>query len=278
MTFADYITHYTETPGVTYMILVTLFIMIIIHLVTFLLTKATGGDYGLLVEKYYELIISITSMLFFIGCFFLVEHRYFDIGEDFYELWNKYNDFLLLLALFISVFLINFIDMFVIPLKLLYREEKATLRMMAMIYMLIIFAYIKFIYQNDNYDSIIVYFIIMVVGRFIYFDASLTDFLKAMKNLFLEMPMLLLGLATTAIVAWYGFGSEYLLKSNGVVLSLWIAHVLIVLEIAIIHLFLRRSLHKKKTNKFKQDIDGYYEGDDFEEDYFEGDDYSQYED
>lgn len=244
MSFAAYLQHYFTPSGLIFMILVTAFIMLVIHIVTYLLTRATGGDYGLLVEKYYELILSITSMLFFIGMFFLVEHRYFDVSDEVYEIWEKYNDFLLLLALFISIFFINFVDTFVIRLRLLLRSEKATLRMMAMIYMLLIFAYIKFIYKNDNYDSIIVYFIIMVVGRFIYFDASLTDFIKAMKNLFLETPLLLLGLATTAIVAWYGFTTEYLLKSNGVVLSLWIAHIFIVAEIAILHWALRKFIYR----------------------------------
>ena len=267
MSFFEYIQHYTAIDGIAPMFFVTLFILLAIHAVTFLLTKAAGGDYGLLIEKYYELIISITSMLFFIGMFFLVEHRYFDVSEEFYSIWEKYDDFLLLVALFISIFFINFVDTFIIRLRLLYREEKATLRMMAMIYMLLIFAYIKFIYKNDNYDSIIVYFIIMVVGRFIYFDASFTDFLKAMKNLFLETPMLLLGLITTAVVAWYGFSTEYLLKSNGVVLSLWIAHVFIVIQIAIIHIFLSKIIHKNKSNSY----------DEYEDDYY-NDDYSQYED
>ena len=280
MSFFEYLKHYTKMPDLGYMILVTLFIMLTIHLVTFLIMKATKGDYGLLVEKYYELIISITSMLFFIGAYFLVEHKYFDAGETFYEVWNKYDDFLLLAALFISIFMINFVDTLIIPLKLLYKEEKATLRMMAMIYMLIIFAYIKFIYKNDNYDTIITYFIIMVVGRFVYFDATFTDFLKILKNLFIETPMLILGLVTTSVVAWYGFGTEYLLKSNGVVLSLWIAHVIIVVEIAIIHLILRRWIHKpsKKTtaDNLVTNSDDFFT-EDFEIQ-FEDSSYSQYED
>jgi len=243
MRFIDYVNHYIEMPGFAYMILVSVFILATIHIVLLLLTKAMGDDFGVVIEKYYEMIISSTSMLFFIGIYFLIEHRLFNISEEFYEIWNKYDDFLLLLALCLSIFFINFVDTLVIPLKLLYREEKATLRMMAMIYMLLIFAYIKFIYQNDNYDEIIVYFIIMVIGRFVYFDASFTDFLKSMKNLFLEMPTLLLSLATTAFIAWYGFSTEYLLKSNGVVLSLWIAHIFLVAEISIIHLFVKKKIH-----------------------------------
>ena len=244
MSFLDYINHYIEMPGLGIMILVSTFVLVVIHVILLLLTKATGADFGVTIEKYYEMIISSTSMLFFIGVYFLIEHQYFNVGKEFYEIWNKYNDFLLLGALCLSIFFINFVDMLIIPLRLLYREEKATLRMMAMIYMLLIFAYIKFIYQNNNYDEIIVYFIIMVIGRFVYFDASFIDFLKSMKNLFLETPTLLLSLATTAVMAWYGFSTEYLLKSNGVVLSLWIAHLFLVAEISIIHLFVKRKIHE----------------------------------
>jgi len=243
MSFIEYLQHYTEPKSALLMLLISVFILVVIHVILLLLTKATGGDYGVTIEKYYEMIISSTSMLFFIGVYFLIEHKYFDVSAEFYEAWEKYDDFLLLGALFIAIFFINFVDTFIVPLKLLYREEKATLRMMAMIYMLIIFAYIKFIYKNDNYDSIIVYFLIMVVGRFIYFDASFTDFLKSMKNLFLEVPTLLLSLSTTAVIAWYGFSTEYLLKSNGVVLSLWIAHIFFVAKIAIILIFLKKKIH-----------------------------------
>lgn len=241
MSFIEYIEHYTEMPGLLYMFLVSMFVLLVIHIIVLLVTKSMGDDFHLNMEKYYEMIISSTSMLFFIGVYFLIEHRYFDLGEEIYEVWEKYNDFLLLLALFIAIFFINFVDRLIIPLKLLYREEKATLRLLSMIYMLFIFAYIKFIYKNDNYDSIIVYFIIMIIGRFVYFDATFADFIKLMRNLFLETPMLLLGLSTTAIMAWYGFSTEYLLKMNGVVLSLWIAHIFLVVEISVIHLFLRRK-------------------------------------
>ena len=254
MSFSEYLSHYTHMPEILYMVGVSMFILLVIHLVMFLLVKATGGDYALAMEKYYEMIISSTSMLFFIGLYFLIEHRYFDVSEEFYEIWNKYDDFLLLFALFISIFFIYFVDTFIIPLKLLYREEKATLRMLAMIYMLIIFAYIKFIYKNDNYDSIIVYFIIMIIGRFVYFDASFTDFLLSIKKQFLEFPTLLLAVVSTSAIAWYGFGTEYLLKTNGVVLSLWISHLFFIVEIAVIHFALCKLRARSRRNKSNYDF------------------------
>ena len=100
--------------------------------------------------------------------------------------------------------------------------------------MLIIFAYIKFIYLDDNYDAILIYFITMVIGRFVYFDASFRDFCQSMKELIDQLPILLLVLLSTALLALYGFKSGYLLASNGVVVSMFLAHFFVIFEIFLI--------------------------------------------
>lgn len=106
--------------------------------------------------------------------------------------------------------------------------------MAGMLYMLIIFAYIKFIYLDDNYDAILFYFITMIIGRFVYFDASFKDFCISMKELVSQLPILLLVLLSTALLALYGFKSGYLLTSNGVVVSMFLAHFFVILEIFLI--------------------------------------------
>jgi len=231
MTFQEYIAHYTEMPQFMYMALVSVAVMVLMHLFIFLFEKIIRHRAIIGFQKYYEMIISATCMLLFIGIYFLIQYRYLGIDDSFYEIWDKYNDFLLLLFLMIAVILMNIFDNIFVPLKHLERKDKSTLRMMAMIYMLVIFAYIKFIYENNNYDEIIVYFILMIIGRFIYFDASFRDFLKSIKSLFQELPILILALITSGIMAYVGFSSGYLLKSNGVVLSLCIAHLFLLIEI-----------------------------------------------
>ena len=106
--------------------------------------------------------------------------------------------------------------------------------MAGMLYMLIIFAYIKFIYLDDNYDAILFYFITMIIGRFVYFDASFKDFCISMKELVSQLPILLLVLLSTALLALYGFKSGYLLISNGVVVSMFLAHFFVIFEIFLI--------------------------------------------
>jgi len=240
MTFQEYLEHYTKMPGLLWMILFTVALTAIVHLFIALYSKAKKGTFVGRCERYYEMIISSTSMLLFIGIYFLVDHKYFNVSNEFYAFWDKYDDFLLLLALMISIALMNILDWMFVPLRKIEKDEKASLRMMAMIYMLVIFAYIKVIYENDNYDAIIVYFLLMVIGRFTYFDATFKDFLKSMQLLFKQFPVLILALLTSAALAFYGFKTEYLLKSNGVVLSLCIAHFFVLVEISIVNLFIKR--------------------------------------
>lgn len=245
MTFKEYVAHYTEMPGLIFMILVTIALVALVHVLLAIYTKGKRGSFVGRCERYYEMIISSTSMLLFIGLYFLVDHKYFNASNDFYVIWDKYNDFILLGALMVSILLMNILDWMLVPLRKIENSEKSALRMMAMIYMLAVFAYIKIIYENNNYDSIIVYFILMVIGRFTYFDASFKDFILSMKSLMEQLPVLLLALVTTAVLALYGFKSGYLLKSNGVVLSLCIAHVFVLAEICIINIFIK-GLTKKK--------------------------------
>ena len=247
-----YLQHYLAMPDVILMVLVTLVVFALMHLIIKLYSRSSKGDLIGHFEMYYEMIISSTAMLLFIALYFLVDYRYFNFDNAFYETWNEYNDFILLFMLIGAVALMNIVDTIFIPLIKIDPQKKATLRMMAMIYMLFVFAYIKFIYGNDNYDNIIIYFLLMVIGRFAYFDASFKDFLNSMKNLFFAVPVLLLALATTGALAAYGFGTGYLLKSNGVVGSLFIAHLFLTIEIAIMNIFEKIYLIKNNDDSAKR--------------------------
>ncbi len=252
MTLEKYLDHYLAMPDVLYMAVVALVVLVVMHGIIIMACRGDKAKLLLNFEMYYEMLYSATAMLFFIGLYFLVTYRYFDVSESFYKMWNEYEDLLLLLAIVLSIVLINIIDTIIVPLRTITGEHKATLRILAMMYMLIIFAYIKFIYEDNNYDAIISYFIIMVIGRFVYFDASFKDFWNIIKGVWLTMPMLFLALATSGILAWYGFGSEYLLKKNGVVLSLGIAHLFVIIAISIAHHVERLTLKTKRRQTRKK--------------------------
>lgn len=247
MTLKDYLKHYLAMPDMLKFAVVSLAIVLIIHaiLLATSIVKASGfrrderGEvfdefFTLFTECYYELMFSSSSILFFTGIYFLIDFNYFHVSERVWAFWMEYQDFLLLGFIVVSMIFNSVLDHWFVPLYFIRKDERNTLRLTAMLYMLIIFAYIKFIYLDDNYNAIVVYFITMVIGRFVYFDASIHDFFEAMRQLMRMLPILLLVLLSTALLSLYGFGTGYLLKSNGVVVSVFIAHFFVILEIFVI--------------------------------------------
>ncbi len=185
-----------------------------------------------LFERYTELLFSGGSILMFVGVYFLID--YFGIGIVSPEDWEEYGDFLLLLFILLSVIFNNLLDHVFMPLRHISDSQKSALRLVGMVYMVVIFAYIKFIYEDNNYDRIIQYYLGLMIGRFVYFDTTWKGFADALKDAAKELPILCLCLADIALISWYGFGTEYLLKANGVAVSLFIAHIHLFLALFII--------------------------------------------
>lgn len=260
-TLNEYINHYFSLPDIIYFLLISLGIVVVIHFILLGVAKVKAlkyegednkkaflfsfEDYS---ERYYELLFSSTSILLFISIYFWIDMDYFQLTTETREMWANYQDFLLLGFIIISALFNNIMDHLFVPLHRLDNEKKSTLRMMGMIYMMVVFIYIKFIYEDNNYDTILFYFITLVIGRFVYFDASFSEFCQAMKRMVLSAPILLLVLLSTALLALYGFGTGYLLRANGVVGSLFIAHFFVIIEIFIVArtgVFIRRCKGKR---------------------------------
>lgn len=186
-----------------------------------------------LIERFYELIFSSTFILMFVAIYFAID--YFGLATTDKSIWSKYNGIILLFFILGSVILNSFVDNKIIPLNHIRPGERASMRLLGMIYMLVIFAYIKFLYVDSNYDNIIMYFITLVIGRFVYFDASLESFQEAMSGVRDNLPILLLALMCTAIMAAFGFKTHYLLEQYGVVFNLFYAHIFLLIVIFIVH-------------------------------------------
>lgn len=185
------------------------------------------------VQRFYEIIISSACILSFLSMYYLLDR--FMLDADFRNFWDAHKDFLLLAMIVISIILNNIIDHILIPLKKINNDDRCSLRVVGMLYVIMIFMYIKYIYENPNYDGFIMYFLGLMIGRFIYFDASFKDFFTTMANAVKQLPIMILGLAYTGFMCYFGFSEKYLLKSNGVLVSTFIAHLYMIIAIFIIH-------------------------------------------
>lgn len=245
MTLDEYLDHYIDAIpmlkffGVALIgaLLAIIIIFLIVSLITIGVPKNSRNSvyntkYLNTVQRFYGVVFSGTSILSFLGIYYLIDRFYVDGYRAF---WDAHKDFLLLVLIVLSILFNNFLDHIFVPLKKISHEERSALRVAGMIYIILIFLYIKYIYENNNYDGFIMYFVGLMVGRFIYFDASLKDFINVMKNAILQLPVMIIGLLYTSLMCYYGFKYGYLLKSNGVLVSTFFAHLYMVVSIFIIH-------------------------------------------
>ena len=136
----------------------------------------------------------------------------YEAFSGFISVWEGGRDFVLLLLICLSCVLNTVLDKFVIPLKRLDKDEKASIRMLGMFYAIICLAYLNVIGDKSEYSPVMMYYLGLMVGRFVYFDASFLDFIDAIKKAFKNSLLLLLGLTLTGVLCYFGFSAGYLLE------------------------------------------------------------------
>ena len=116
-----------------------------------------------IVESFYELVFSGTSILLFLSLYYIIDERLPQISMY----WEKYQDVVLLVFIVLSVFLTSWLDVVLVKLTHLEPEQKASVRLISVFYIVLILLYIRFIYEDTNYDGLILYFLTLTVGRFL---------------------------------------------------------------------------------------------------------------
>lgn len=249
---SSYITHYIKNTECLYFLALTMSVLLIMLLVLYLYSGIISGknrikriaEFESLADRFFELIFSGGTILFFMAAYYLI-NRFFFV-EPWRTYWDKYNDFLLLLLIVISILFNRLLDNVLIRLRRISHEEKAAIRLVGMVYMMLIFGYIKFIYGNDNYDMFITYFLGLMVGRFVYFDVSFSDLKTGISGAVRNFPLMIMSLGYLSVLAWYGFKTEYLIKHIGVVTNVFFIHLFMFVAIAIVFYIYRICTHIRK--------------------------------
>ena len=197
------------------------------------------------VQCFYEMVISGTSVMFFSSSYVVFNHLYSLLQENpsaitggyafFYRIWGDGKDFVLLFFICISCLLNTFLDRCIIPLKTITKEERASIRLLAMFYVILILVVLNIIGDESEYGPVMMYYLGLMVGRFVYFDASFGDFLSAMKNAIMNLPMLLMGLLLMASLSFFGFRVGYLIERNYYIVGVFYTHLFLLGAIFVIH-------------------------------------------
>ena len=245
MTIEKYVAHYLKTAAMWKFLGITMLVILIIFGIIYVYSRITcniverdetnplRAQLYHVTEKFNELIFSGTSILMFMSAYYLIER--FLAVDEYLVIWNKYKDFLLLLFIVVSCVFNTLLDHVLIRLKHLKASDRAPIRLLGMLYMILIFCYIKFIYENNNYDFFISYFLGLMIGRFVYFDASFKGFIETIKEAAQNIPLLLLALASTGLLSLYGFTTKYLIKHIGVITNVFFIHLFMCVAIFILY-------------------------------------------
>lgn len=175
------------------------------------------------IESFYEMAFASTSILLLLSLYYIIGDR---INlHTVSKVWNQYKDWVLIGFLLVSMLVDRIFDSVLVPLHYISSQKRGSVRLMASIYVMLILMYIRFIYEDYNYENLILYFVMLVIGRLVYFDVTWEGFRNDCLGLFRNLPVLLLMSAYSAAVVWYGFTSGFLMKANGVIVSTLIAHL-----------------------------------------------------
>ncbi|MCR5403972.1 MAG: hypothetical protein K6E91_09190 [Butyrivibrio sp.] len=199
------------------------------------------------VQRFFEMIIAGTSVMSFSCAYVIINHIFTLVSSGaagglsmiqryLAYTWMEWKDFVLLFLICMSCVLNTVLDSILIPLKKLSRDEKATMRMLAMFYVIIILIYLNKIGDESQYSPVMMYYFGLMIGRFVYFDASFKDFVSALKNCFINLPYMLLNLVLTGVLCFIGFGMGFLLERNYYIVGIFYTHLFMLLCIFVIHL------------------------------------------
>lgn len=186
----------------------------------------------IIIESFFELVFSSTSVLLFLSLYYIM-NTWVPYWSSVSQFWVKYQDQILLLFILLSVVATSWFDLVLVRLHI-RSSQKASIRLLSSIYIILILLYIKYIYNDSNYDSLIMYFITLFAGRYLYFDFTWHDFVGTISGVVRNSPLLLLMIAYSGFTIWFGFHSGFLLTSNGVIVSTLIAHLFMDLAIFIL--------------------------------------------
>ena len=242
------------------------------------------------VQRFYEMIISATSVMSFSCAYVIINHIYSvlqgEVGSAEYErfstfisIWEGWKDFVLLLLICLSCVLNSILDKLIVPLKRISNEEKATVRMLGMFYVILILLYLNIIGDESEYSPVMLYYLGLMVGRFVYFDASFADFIKNIKNVFKNLYLLVLGLLLTGILCYFGFDRGYLLERNYYLIGAFYTHLFMLAAVFLLrHSHLLSLIIRKPKRLSDEEYEDEIDSSDNYEGYEEYEEYEGYDD
>lgn len=176
--------------------------------------------------KPYEVAQAVFEVLISNTCIVVMMWVYYWITEKLYFM-SKFFNILLLILIVVAVIANNIIDN-KMEQDMLTKSDKATIRLISSLSIANIFVYIKFKFETSQYDELIMCYIGLILGRFIYLDTTWEQVKISFQSFIKYIIPLVIAMAFTYIVSFYGFKYR-VITSNNILVSLACIHFCMIL-------------------------------------------------
>ena len=177
------------------------------------------------VNRPYEVCQMVFEILISNTCVIVMMYVYDRIANNVLFL-EKYLGIVMIILIILAIMINNFLDEKLVQ-DMLKKEEKGNIRLLSSCSILLIFFFFKFYFHTAEYDDLLLCYIGLVLGRFIYFDSSLEGIKECFRGLKPYILPLIIGILFTGAI----LGVEIylgIITTENVFFSLTISHVFIL--------------------------------------------------
>ena len=238
---------------------ISIFVLLSIVAVIFIVTRiilyerrkvdenTTMEEMDAIVKEYVNRPYEISQMVFEIiicnTCIIVIMYVYYRLAKNLLFL-EKYLGIIMLVLIIIAILLNDFLDE-KLKQDMIKEEDKGNIRLISSCSIIMLFSFLKIYFKTAEYDEFLLCYIGLVLGRFIYFDSTLKEFIRCVKNLKSYFIPLIIAFLLTGIISGIGLHLE-VITTNNIFISLMISHFAILFFI---------HLTKKMIYDFRKQVE-----------------------
>lgn len=220
---------------------ISIFVLLAIVAVIFIVTRiilyerrkvdenTTMEEMDAIAKEYVNRPYEISQMVFEIiicnTCIIVIMYVYYWLAKNLLFL-EKYLGIIMLALIIIAILLNDFLDE-KLKQDMIKEEDKGNIRLISSCSIIMLFLFLKIYFKTAEYDDFLLCYIGLVLGRFIYFDSTLKEFIRCVKNLKSYFISLIIAFLLTGIISGIGLHLD-VITTNNLFISLMISHFAIL--------------------------------------------------
>lgn len=182
------------------------------------------------VNRPYELSQMVFEMVISNACIIMMVCLYHWIAKKVLFLQEYLNIVMLILILFAIV--VNKVVDYLLEQDMLSGEDISNIRLLSSCSIICIFMLLRYFYHTDEYNELLISYVCLVLGRFIFFDSTWKQIEKVVKELKRYVIALLIEVALMCIIGWIGIKLNVITERSALV-SVLVLHVVMIVCIKI---------------------------------------------